>query len=117
MTLPPAGKGRSAKQPALSLTQLREPNLQIKPEATRSPVVMVRPVRMKTPAEDAEGPTVGAKCRGIVTAYAIGWLIEVVPEGSHGGIRKRVWARATRRRTQVRGPPMEVTPLLLLECI
>src|SRR5215203_4614156 len=81
MMLPPGGNGRSAKQPALSLTQSREPNLHIKPEATRSPVVVVRPVRMKTPAADAEGPTVGAKCRGIVTAYAIGWLIEVVPCG------------------------------------
>ena len=41
----------------------------------------MRPVRMKTPAADAEGPTVGAKCRGIVMTYAIGWLIEVVPSG------------------------------------
>ncbi|KAK1651870.1 hypothetical protein QYE76_069675 [Lolium multiflorum] len=29
-------------------------------------------------------------CRGIVTAYAIGWLIEVVPKWSHGGIRMRL---------------------------
>ncbi len=68
MMLPPAGKGLSAKQPALSLTQSREPNLQIKPEATRSPVAVARPVRKRTPSGDAEGPTVGANYRGIVTA-------------------------------------------------
>jgi hypothetical protein len=99
MKLPPAGKGVSTKQPALSLTQSREPNLQIKPEATRSLVVVVRPVQKETPAADAEGPTVGAKCRGIVTAYAIGWLKRVVPTMVYGGIRMRVWARETQRRT------------------
>ncbi|KAK1695841.1 hypothetical protein QYE76_012538 [Lolium multiflorum] len=72
---------------------------------------MVRPVRMETPAADAEGPTVGAKCRGIVMTYAIGWLIDVVPCGltavsgcgygheRHGDVprfealRWRIWGR------------------------
>ena len=33
------------------------------------------PVRMETPASAAAGPTVGANCRGGVTADAIGWLM------------------------------------------
>jgi hypothetical protein len=35
-------------------------------------------------------------CHGIVTAYAIGWLMKVVPRWSHGGIWMRVWGRVTR---------------------
>ncbi|KAK1626336.1 hypothetical protein QYE76_000651 [Lolium multiflorum] len=77
MTSPPAGKGRSAKQLAQPPRRAEEPNLRSSPKLP-SPVVMVRPVRMKTPAEDA-GPTLGAKCRGIVTAYAIGWLTKGLP--------------------------------------
>mgnify|MGYP006175564443 CR=1 FL=1 len=60
------------------------------PVTVSVPVVMVRPVRMKTPAEDAEGPTVGAKCRGIVTAYAIGWLKLGGSCMVYGGFRMRV---------------------------
>ena len=42
---------------------------------TRSPEVVMEPVRMKTPASAAAGPTVGANCRGGNTADAIGWLM------------------------------------------
>ena len=45
----------------------------------------MRPVWMETPAADAEGPTVGAKCRGLVTAYAMGWLKS---SGSGLGLRR-----------------------------
>ena len=33
------------------------------------------PVRMKTPASAAAGPTVGANCRGGITADAMRWLM------------------------------------------
>ena len=54
--------------------KLSEPSLQTRPQTTRSPEAKTDPVRMKTPASAAEGPTVGANCRGGITADAIGWL-------------------------------------------
>src|SRR5664279_3856918 len=85
MKKPFRGSGLLRKQPALSLTKLSEPSLWTRPQTTRSPEVMMDPVRMKTPASAAAGPTVGANCRGGVTADAIGWL-ELGPMDA-GGIR------------------------------
>jgi len=79
------------------------------------------PVRMKTPASAAAGPTVGANCRGGVTADAIGWL-EIGADGRwrYPG-REDAQASTlikTQARTQVQGSPIEIKPLLLLlECI
>ena len=42
-----------------------------RPQTTRSPEAMTDPVRMKTPASVAAGPTVGANCRGGITEDAI----------------------------------------------
>ena len=48
------------------------------------------PVQIETPASAAAGPTVGANCRGGVTADAMGWL-ELGPMDAGGtgeGARK-----------------------------
>jgi hypothetical protein len=92
---------------------------------TRSPACAIRPTQIARCAFDlffflswCFRPlicfTFSAHCRGIVTAYVIGWLMRVVPSIFYSGIRMRVWARVTQRRTQIRGFPVEVTPLLLL---
>ena len=62
------------KQPALLLMKFSEPSLWKRPETTRSPEAMMDPVRMKTPANAAVGPAVGANCRGGVMADAMGRL-------------------------------------------
>ena len=54
------------------MTQSNAPSLRTRPEATRSPEVVKGPVRNVTPVAAAEGPTVGANCRGFVTAIAMG---------------------------------------------
>jgi hypothetical protein len=73
MKLPPRGNGVLPKTPTLSLTKSSEPKRWTKPETTRSPVRDDDdPVRILTPASAAAGPTVGANCRGGVTADAMG---------------------------------------------
>src|SRR4051812_4347904 len=92
MKRPPLGNGLVPKQPALSLTKLSAPNLWMRPEYTRSPVlVMMLPVWMKTPSSTCFRPTVGANCRGGGTADAMGrlklgdeWVLVVTREGVHG---------------------------------
>ena len=73
------GKGLPEKHHALSLMKENSLILHMSPERTRSPVL--EPVRMETPANAATRPTMGANCRGGVTADAIGWL--------------KLWARRT----------------------
>src|SRR5664279_3032165 len=119
MKKPFRGSGLLRKQPALSLTKLSEPSLWTRPQTTRSPKVMMDPVRMKTPASAAAGPTVGANCRGGVTADAIGWLKlgadgrwrypgrDSALKSAHGRHKKNT------RCTQVQDPREEVKPLLL----
>ena len=73
---------------------------------------------MKTPASAAAGPTVGANCRGCVTADAIGWLkmwgrwtLEDPGRAcTHEHAHKE---HNTHGFTQVRGSREEITPLLL----
>ena len=96
MRQPLAGRGLPPKQPALSLTKCMSPSLHTNPLSTRSPEVVMEPVRMKTPASAAVGPTVGANCRGGVTADAIGMAkcgaertLEVSGEGLHAEKRAR----------------------------
>ena len=74
MRQPFVGNGLLPKHPALLLMKLSEPSLQMSPQTTRSPESMMESVRMITPASAAAGPTVGANCRGGITADAIGWL-------------------------------------------
>jgi hypothetical protein len=62
----------SLKQARLSLTQLKVPNLQTRPEATFSPRVDGDPGRNFTPIVAARCPTVGANCRGILVTIAMG---------------------------------------------
>ena len=82
------------------------------------PDAMIEPVRMKTPASAATDPTVGANCRGGITADAIGWL-ELGADGRwrhRGGfVRRNTYAKYTNTHgfTQVQGPREEVRPLLL----
>ena len=64
----------------------------------RSPDAMKDPVRMKTPASAAAGPTVGANSRGGVTADAIGWL-EIGPMDS-GGTGEGLYVGIRTQRTQ-----------------
>ena len=78
----------------------------------------MRPL-MKTPASAAAGPTVGANCRGGITADAIGWLM--LGPMDAGGTGEECCANEHMqdhtehtRITQVQGPREEVKPLLLL---
>ena len=70
--LPFAGNSLLPKQPALSLTKHKVPNYCARPHTTRSPEAMINPVRMNTPANATDGPTVGANCPGGGTAGATG---------------------------------------------
>ena len=72
MRKPLVGKGLPAKQPALSLMKEKSPIRQMSPDRTRLPAE--EPVRMETPCNATTCPTVGANCRGGITADAIGWL-------------------------------------------
>src|SRR5664279_5007995 len=98
MKRPFLGSGLLPKQPALSLTKLSEPNLWTRPQTTRSPEAMTDPVRMKTPASAAAGPTVGANCRGGVTADAMGWLM-LGPMDAGGAGEGRCAKEHTRKNT------------------
>ena len=96
MRQPLTGRGLPPKQPALSLTKCMSPSLHTNPLSTRSPEVVMEPVRMKTPASAAACPTVGANCRGGVTADAIGMAkcgavrtLEAFGEGLHAEKRAR----------------------------
>jgi hypothetical protein len=40
----------------------------------RKTLIRKKKARPEVPDADAEGPTVGANCRGIVTVEVIGWL-------------------------------------------
>ena len=85
----------------------------------------MEPVRMKTPASAAASPTVGANCRGGVTTDAMGWLkcgagwTLLAPgrastlESVHETHTTHTDTHRHTRFTQVRGPRVEVTPLLL----
>src|SRR3954471_22894707 len=89
---PPLGNDLVPKHPALSLTKLSAPNLWMRPEYTRSPVLaMMLPVRMKTPSSTCFCPKVGANCRGGGTTDAMGrlklgaeWVLVVTGKGVHG---------------------------------
>ena len=116
MKLPPSMK-ESAKHLALSRTTSIVPNLRARPEATRSPELVSDPVRIETPDATAEGPTVGANCRGFGATDAMGWLTKrgrLGGVGAGGGIaRLRATELGQHDLPRFGALDSEVTPLLL----
>ena len=120
------GNGLSPKHPALSLMKFSAPKLWTKPQTTRSPEARMEPVRMNTPASASDCPTVGANCRGGVTTDAMGWLkcgagwtllapgrASTLESVLNEECNTHTNTHEHTRFTQVRGPRVEVTPLLL----
>ena len=118
MRQPFVGNGLLPKHPALSLMKFSAPSLQMSLQTTRSPELMMEPVRNITPASAAACPTVGANCRGGITADAIGWLMlgpmDVGGTGEGFCANEQIQDHTKHTRiTQVQGPHEEVKPLLL----
>jgi hypothetical protein len=70
-----AGQTAAASVDVAVSAQVNASGWSNRPDATRSPEGKEVPVRNVTPADAADGPTVGANCRGILAADARGWLI------------------------------------------
>jgi hypothetical protein len=63
-----------AKHDVLLWMKSSEPNLWTRPESVRSPETETGTIRMRTQAATADGPTVGANCRGVIYGRCLGWL-------------------------------------------